>query len=352
MNKEMVQLAVTLAVLVVLLFLSAVQSLSFGVIKISFQDIAMLLYYQSFGIHTPEALQLLASVKSDVIFDLRLPRIIMAIICGGGLALGGVVMQAIIRNPLADPYVLGVSSGAALGATASIILGSFSLLGIYGVSVGAFVGAIAVTFTVFSITFKAGGSRNTTKLILAGMALNAICSACTSMIVYMAKDIDGIRNAMFWIMGSMARASWDAIPLTLIVFSLCCLYFVYQFRILNASLLGDEMAVILGIQLESKRKIYLILVAVLISSIVASVGIIGFVGLVVPHIVRIIYGNNHIKLLPVSIIAGAIYMVWCDVFARTVLANTEMPIGILTSLIGGPFFLYLMISKKYGYGDR
>lgn len=351
MSKDMFRLAVTLAALAVLLFVSAVQSLSFGVIKVSFADIARMLYYQSFGIRTPEALQLLASVQYDVIFDLRLPRIIMAVICGGGLALGGVVMQAVIRNPLADPYILGVSSGAALGATASIILGFFSMFGIYGVSVGAFLGSIAVTFTVFAISFSAAGNRNTTKLILAGMALNAICSACTGMIVYMAKDMEGIRNATFWIMGSMARASWDSIPLTFGILALCCLYFIYQFRILNASLLGDEMAVILGVQLERKRKLYLILIAILTSSIVASVGIIGFVGLVVPHIVRIMYGNNHIKLLPVSIMAGAIYMVWCDVLARTVLANTEMPIGILTSLIGGPFFLYLMLSKKYGYGD-
>ena len=351
MNKEMFQLAVTLTALTVLLLLSAVQSLSFGVVEISFQDIARMLYYQSFGINTPAALQLLESVQYDVIFDLRLPRIIMAIICGSGLALGGVVMQAVIRNPLADPYILGVSSGAALGATASIILGSFSMFGIYGVSIGAFLGAVAVTFTVFSITFSAAGSRNTTKLILAGTALNAICSACTSMIVYMAKDIEGIRNATFWIMGSMARTSWDGIPLTFVLLVLCCLYFIYQYRILNASLLGDEMAVILGIQLENKRKLYLLFVAILISSIVAMAGIIGFVGLVIPHIVRIIYGNNHIKLLPVAIVSGAIYMVWCDIFARTVLANTEMPIGILTSLIGGPFFLYLMLSKKYGYGD-
>lgn len=352
MNKETVKLNLAVLGLIIFLVVSIIKSISIGAVDISWENIVKILYYKLVAIDTLTAHSLLASTYGDVIFDLRLPRIIMAAICGSSLALSGVVMQAVVRNPLADPYILGVSSGAAMGATAGIVLGAFSFFGIYGVSLGAFIGAVVVTFTAFTITFSSGSSQNMTRLILTGTALNAICSACTSMILYLAKDADGIRDVTFWIMGSMARASWNILLLNLVIFCICCVYFLYQFRILNTSLLGDEMATILGIDLEAKRKVYLVLISVLVSSVVSASGIIGFVGLVIPHIVRVIYGNNHIKLLPVAIIIGAIYMIWCDIFARAVLVNTEIPIGILTSLIGGPFFLYLMISKKYGYGEK
>ncbi len=352
MNKAAVKLSLILMVLGTLLLLSILHSISIGAVDISWKNIILLLYYKVCAVDTIQAQELLNSSTGDIIFDLRLPRIIMAVLCGSSLALGGVVMQAIVRNPLADPYILGVSSGAAMGATASILIGSFSFLGIYGVSAGAFAGAVAATFMSFAITFSSSGGHNMTKMILTGTALNAICGACTSMIIYLGKDADGIRDVTFWIMGSLSRASWSTLSLNLFIFVICCFYFLGQFRSLNASLLGDEMAVILGVQLEKKRKLYLVLISVLVSSVVAAVGIVGFVGLVIPHIVRIIYGNNHLRLLPISVLTGAVYMVWCDVFARTVLMNTEIPIGVLTSLIGGPFFLYLMINKKYGYGEK
>ena len=320
--------------------------------NISYVDIINILYYNMIDVQSPNGQSLLQSVAASVIFDLRLPRIIMAVISGGALALGGVVMQALIRNPLADPYILGVSSGAAMGATASIILGMFSWFGLYGVSVGAFCGALLVTFTVFAITYTTGAAQNNTKLILAGTALNAICSASTSLLVYLAKDVDGIRDATFWIMGSMGKVTWGYLPFVTVVFIVLACFFIYNFRILNASLLGEDMALILGVSLEKSRIFFLIAVAVLVSMIVAATGIIGFVGLVIPHIVRIVCGNNHLKLLPYSILGGAIYMLWCDVLARSLLLKTELPIGILTAFIGGPFFLYLMCSKKYGFGDK
>lgn len=346
------QFFLTLFVLILVLFCSFIYSLSIGVVNISYAEIIRILYYNIIDVESPNGQNLLQSVAASVIFDLRLPRIIMAVLSGGALALGGVVMQALIRNPLADPYILGVSSGAAMGATASIILGMFSWFGLYGVSLGAFCGAILVTFTVFAITYTTGAGRNNTKLILAGTALNAICSASTSLLVYLAKDIDGIRDATFWIMGSMCKVTWSYLPFAAVVFCVLAVYFLYNFRILNTSLLGEDMALILGVSLERRRVLFLTAVAILVSMIVAATGIIGFVGLVIPHVVRILCGNNHLKLLPYSMLGGAIYMLWCDVLARTVLVRTELPIGILTAFIGGPFFLYLMCSKKYGFGDN
>lgn len=346
------QFFLTLCVLILVLFCSFIYSLSIGVVNISYAEIIRILYYNIIDVQSPNGQNLLQSVAASVIFDLRLPRIIMAVLSGGALALGGVVMQALIRNPLADPYILGVSSGAAMGATASIILGMFSWFGLYGVSVGAFCGALLVTFTVFAITYTTCAAQNNTKLILAGTALNAICSASTSLLVYLAKDVDGIRDATFWIMGSMGKVTWGYLPFVSVVFIVLACFFIYNFRILNASLLGEDMALILGVSLEKSRIFFLIAVAILVSMIVAATGIIGFVGLVIPHIVRIVCGNNHLKLLPYSILGGAIYMLWCDVLARSLLLKTELPIGILTAFIGGPFFLYLMCSKKYGFGDK
>lgn len=352
MKKDLVKFTSIMLFLIMLLVFSFVQSVRIGVLDIPASDIGKMFYYSLFNIQTKEATALLDSVSFDIVFDLRLPRAIMSAICGASLSLGGVVMQALVRNPLADPYVLGVSSGAALGATAAIILGVFSFLGIYGLSVGAFFGGLVTVFAVFSISFTGVGRASTTKLILAGMAINAICIACTNLIVYLAKDVDGIRNAAFWVMGSMAAASWDHLPLPFIAFVFSAFYFIMQYRVLNASLMGEEMAFIMGINLPAKRKKFLILVSLFISIIVSLTGVIGFVGLVIPHITRIMFGTNHIKVIPFSLLLGAIYMIWCDILARIILGNSELPIGIVTALIGGPFFLYLMMTRKYGFGDK
>lgn len=250
------QFFLTLFVLTLVLCCSFIYSLSIGVVNISYIDIINILYYNMIDIQSQAGQNLLQSVIASVIFDLRLPRIIMAVLSGGALALGGVVMQALIRNPLADPYILGVSSGAAMGATASIILGMFSSFGLYGVSIGAFCGALLVTFTVYAITYTTGAAQNNTRLILAGTALNAICSASTSLLVYLAKDVDGIRDATFWIMGSMGKVTWDYLPFMAVAFSVLAFFFIYNFRILNASLLGEDMALILGVSLEKSRMFF------------------------------------------------------------------------------------------------
>lgn len=339
----------TVIILAVVLVISMICSLRIGVIHIDFMEIIKLLLQ---GMIEPGALSAQDETRMAIIIDLRLPRTVMSALCGAGLALSGVIMQALVRNPLGDPYILGISSGAALGATASVLLGLFGAFHTYGIAMGAFVGAMATTFAVFSVALRAGCSQTMTHLILAGVAFNAICGAFTSLIVYMAKDIDGIRDVSFWLMGSMNKAGWNEIRLGIILFVIVFLYAASHFRTLNASLLGDEMALILGINLGKRRIIFLALVAVLVSSVVASVGIVGFIGLVVPHIVRLLTGNNHLKLIPYSALAGAILVIWCDILSRVILNNTELPIGILTAIVGGPFFLYIMNEKKTKFGDN
>lgn len=350
MKWDNVRTGLLILFLLPVLFGSLFYALKIGVFQISNEELLSFFYYYIFDVHTLEADALMNSFQYDVIMELRLPRVIMAVIAGAGLAAGGVVMQALVRNPLADPYVLGVSSGAALGAAMGIVLGSFAFFGSFAVSVGAFLGALLSVVLVFVLSF--GGGRNTSvKMVLAGMAVNAIFGAGTSLIVYLAKDAEGIRNAVFWMMGSLSAASWDLIPVAATITVVSCLLFCTQFRVLNASLLGDEMAGILGIDLLTIRKVLLFIVSLQVSVLVSCTGIIGFVGLVIPHIVRMLWGANHSRVLPLSMLLGAIFMIWCDVIARTALFQAELPIGIITALIGGPLFLYLLLSKRYGFGD-
>lgn len=334
-----------------LLLFSSVYSLKIGVFPVSERDLFSLFYYYIFDIHSPEADLLMTSSLYDVVWELRLPRILMALIAGAGLAVGGVVMQALVRNPLADPYILGISSGAAMGATVGIVLGGLTFLGHLSVAIGAFLGAFLSAAIVFALSSLRGRRNTSVKMVLTGMAVNAVFGAGTSLIVYLAKDAEGIRSAIFWMMGSLSSATWQLIPATGLLTILSSLIFFTQFRALNASLLGDEMATVLGVDLLLMRKILLVVVSLLISAIVSCTGIIGFVGLVIPHIVRMLWGTNHCIVLPMSMLSGAIFLLWCDIAARTILFQAELPIGIITALIGGPVFLYLLLSKRYGFGD-
>lgn len=336
----------------VFLIVSIIMGITFGPVPIQAKDVAKILYYKIFNIDTLEALELLSTSRTDIIWNIRLPRVLMAVVVGSGLALSGVAMQAIVKNPLANPYILGISSGASLGATMGILLGSFYWMGTYGVSFGAFVGALFTSLFVFTIAFSGTGRGNTIKLLLAGMAINAICSAFTNFIIYMAKDAEGIRSVTFWSMGGLTSASWNLLPIPLVVTVIITVFFLTQFRILNVLLLGEESAMTLGIDVAKIRKVYLVLTSCVTGVVVAASGTIGFVGLIVPHIVRMLVGSDHKRVLPISVLAGGIFLIWCDVFARMVIHNSELPIGIVTAMIGGPFFIYLMLTKSYGFGGE
>lgn len=341
-----------LLVLIGLLVLSMILSITFGAVSIPAEDVAKIVWYQIIGADTPEAVEMLTSSRADIIWDIRMPRVLMAVVVGAGLALAGVVMQAVVKNPLANPYILGISSGASLGATAGILVGMFSMFGQYGVSVGAFLGALLTSLLVFSIAFSGTGRGNTIKLLLAGMAINAMCSAFTNFIIYTAKDTEGIRSVTFWTMGGLTSSSWAMLPIPAVVLAVTLIYFLTQFRTLNVMLVGEESALTMGVNVVLYRKVYLVLSACVTGVVVAVAGTIGFVGLIVPHVVRMLVGSDHKRVTPISVLCGSIFLVWCDVFARTYMHNSELPIGIVTSMIGGPFFIYLMLTKNYGFGGE
>lgn len=285
----------------------------------------------------------------DIVWLLRLPRLVLAALVGAGLSVCGVVMQAIVKNPLADPYILGISSGASLGATAAILLGVGAFLGPNFVGIAAFIGAMAISVAVLFIS-NLGGRSSSVKLLLAGMALSAVCSAFSSFIVYFANDKDGIQTITYWLMGSLAGARWNELAVIAPIVILSVLFFWTQSRVLNLMLLGDETAITMGTDLHVYRQGYLLVSSLIVGFAVYSAGVIGFVGLIIPHVIRMVVGPDHKRLVPVSALVGAIFLVICDGLCRIIIPHTELPIGLLISLIGAPCFIYLMISKSYGFG--
>lgn len=287
----------------------------------------------------------------DIVWLLRLPRLVLAALVGMGLSVCGVIMQAVVKNPLADPYILGISSGASLGATAAILLGIGVAWGENFVGIAAFIGAFIMSLGVLFIS-NLGGRSNSVKLLLAGMALSAVCGAFSSFIVYFANNKEGMQTIAYWMMGSFAGAKWETLAVIAPIVVLAVLFFWSQSRMLNLMLLGDESALTLGTDLHIYRQLYLLVSALIVGFVVYSAGMVGFVGLVVPHVIRMLVGTDHKKLIPVSALTGAVFLVVADGLCRVIIPRTELPIGILISLIGAPCFVYLMIKKTYGFGGN
>lgn len=259
-------------------------------------------------------------------------------------------MQAIVKNPLADPYVLGVSSGAYLGAVLAMLLGvGTSVFGGSAMGVLGCAGAFLVSLGVMALA-NLGGRANAVKLLLAGSALSAVCSGFSNLFIYILNDDHAASAVVQWSMGSLAGADWESNGVILPVVLVGTLFFWSQYRNLNLMLLGDESAVTLGTDLHRWRLVYLLVSALLVGFVVYKAGLIGFVGLVIPHVVRMVFGTDHKKLLPLSALLGAIFLIWADVLCRIVLPGNELPIGVLTSLVGAPVFVYLMARRKYGFG--
>lgn len=284
-----------------------------------------------------------------MVWLIRLPRLILAIGVGMGLSVCGVVMQAIVKNPLADPYVLGVSSGAYLGATLAMLLGLGTILGGSAMGVLGCAGAFLVSLAVVGLA-NLGGRANAVKLLLAGSALSAVCSGFSNLFIFILNDDHAASAVVQWSMGSLAGADWQSNGVILPVVLAGTLFFWTQYRNLNLMLLGDESAVTLGTDLHRWRLVYLLVSALLVGFVVYKAGLIGFVGLLIPHVVRMVFGTDHKKLIPLSALLGAIFLIWADVLCRVVLPGNELPIGVLTSLVGAPVFVYLMARKKYGFG--
>ena len=331
------------------LVFSVLLAVTFGSSPIPFSDVYRVILNQLFGIGDDAVYG--TGPLHDIVIYIRLPRLILAVAVGMGLAVCGVVMQAIVKNPLADPYILGVSSGASLGATVAIMLGVGSFLGSNFVGIMGCAGAFGISLLVMLVA-NIGSPSNSVKLLLAGMALSSVCSAFSSFVVFFAHDREGMMSITYWLMGSLAGANWGNIAVILPLVIVCVLFFITQYRVLNLMLLGDEVSITLGTDLHKYRNFYLLVTSLMIGFIVYASGMIGFVGLIIPHVVRILVGTDHKKLIPVSCLMGAILLVWADVLCRVMIDGTELPIGILISMIGAPCFIYLMAKKSYGFGGK
>ncbi len=273
-----------------------------------------------------------------IILQIRLPRIILAYLVGLSLASAGTASQALFKNPLADPYIIGISWGAAVGASIAALyfpqyMGLFALLG-----------ALLAVITVYRIA-KVNGHIPVDTLLLAGIALGFFTSALTSYLLYVGRE--RIHNAIFWLMGTFNGADWGDVKLVLLSSILGVGVLLFSWRELNLLLLGEE-SIAMGLDINLYRKIVIGIISLLTSFAVATSGIIGFVGLISPHAMRIVFGPNHKKLLPASALFGGTLMVFADILARILLKPAEVPVGIITALFGAPFFIYLLMKKKRG----
>ena len=339
-----------LACLVLLgaLLLSLLAAVSFGTVSIPLGQVYEVILGEVRAMLPGGTASAGGSVR-DVVWLIRLPRLILAVGVGMGLSVCGAVMQAIVKNPLADPYVLGVSSGAYLGASLAMLLGLGGLLGGSAMGVLGCAGALLVSLGVMALA-NLGGRSNAVKLLLAGTALSAVCSGFSNFFIFLLNDDHAASAVVQWSMGSLAAADWGSNAVIVTVAVLGTLFFWTQYRNLNLMLLGDDCAVTLGTDLHRWRLIYLTVAAVMVGFAVYKAGLIGFVGLLIPHVVRMLFGTDHKKLIPISALLGAIFLVWADVLCRVILPGNELPIAVLNAQIGAPVFVYLMARKKYGFG--
>ena len=283
-----------------------------------------------------------ASMTDTIITDIRLPRLIYSVLTGIGLSLVGLLMQTVTRNALADPYVLGVSSGASTGAVFAIIMGGLPFLGQYNTPIFAALGA---ALSIILVLLCVGKSNSPVKLILIGMGMTGVFSALTMMIIYGAKHEAQVRSAMFWLLGSFAGIQWSDLPLTAIIVILFMLY-IYTFnQDLDVLLLGNHEAAQMGLSVKQLQLSIVVISSIVIATLVSKVGVVGFIGLIIPHLARIIGGPKHKHTLLFSALIGSIVMIWSDVLSRALYSPEEIPIGVLTSLLGAPLFIWIIMNR-------
>ena len=281
------------------------------------------------------------SIES-IVWQVRLPRVLMGAAVGACLAISGAALQAMVRNLLADPYILGVSGGASTGAAAAILFGAGAALGEYGQPVLAFVGALGAALLVFVIA-RANGRVTSLRLLLSGVAVGYALSAVTSLLIFSSDSAEGSRSVMFWMLGSLSLARWNAfLWVALVAAVLGAIVLLAGARVLDALSAGDEIAHGLGIHPDRARIGFLLVVSLCTAAAVAGAGSIGFVGLVIPHLARRLVGARHRVLIPASALLGGLFLLWADAFARVVMQPRELPIGVLTAAIGAPFLLILV----------
>ncbi|MFD3917626.1 FecCD family ABC transporter permease [Streptomyces sp. NPDC058595] len=287
----------------------------------------------------------------QIIWEIRTPRVLLAALVGAGLSAVGVAVQAMVRNALADPFVLGVSSGASVGAVGVTVTGGLAGLGLHAVSAGAFAGALFASFLVYAASSR-GGALSPLRLVLTGVCVSFGLQAVMSVIIYLAPGGEATSTVLYWTMGSFGAASWAALPVVTAAVLLGIAVLHRRSRSLDVLALGDETAVSLGVSPDRHRRFLLLLASLLTGVMVAVSGAIGFVGLVMPHLVRLVTGAGHARVLALAPLAGAVFMVWADLIARTLAAPRELPLGVITALVGVPVFITLMRRKSYLFGGR
>lgn len=321
-------------------------SLAHGTASISPAAIASILAHR---VGIPVGAEWYASHEEVIVVSIRLPRLLLGLAIGSTLAMAGACLQGLFRNPLADPGLIGVAGGGGIGAVAAFVLGGMVLNGLPGLEAWilplfAATGSIGTTFLVYQLA-KVRGVVSVPHLLLTGIAVNAIATALIGSLIFLATD-DQLRRFAFWTLGSLQRAGWrECLPL-LLVAAVALATLPRYARALDALLLGESEAYHLGVDLDGVKRALVLLCATAVGAGVAIAGIIGFIGLVAPHLVRLIAGPGHRVLLPASALLGAALLVGADLIARTALSPSEIPIGILTALVGGPFFLYLLHRDK------
>lgn len=317
------------------LILSIFFALMIGAVNIPPQTVLEILFNLGSGTWPPG--------YQTIILDIRLPRIILGALVGSALAVAGTVMQGMFRNPMASPYILGISSGAAFGAALAFVLGINLFLGVSGVSLMAFGFALLTIYIVYAIARKGEGTSIET-LLLTGIAISSLFSALVSLLMYIAGE--KLSTIWFWLMGGLWASHWNQVLIIfpLIFFGIVILFFLS--RPLNLLLLGEESALNLGLEVEKFKLLLLLIASLITAAAVAVCGIIGFLGLIIPHIMRIIVGADHRTLLPASCLVGATFLIWVDTLARTIISPVELPVGIITAVLGVPFFLYLLRKRK------
>ena len=334
----------------IILVFSCLVAVGTGAADVSLEEVWKVIVNNLFGSEVFE--KNWENSTDSIIWTIRTPRVLTAFVVGAGLTLCGILMQVLTKNPLADPYVLGISQGASAGAVAAIVYGFLSFLGGYGTMAGAFLGAlisIALSLRIATIRNKV----TATQLVLAGIAVSALFGALTNLMIYhTAVGSDKVKTATYWMMGSLSGASWERLLYAAIAFFVCFALILLLSKKLDVLMLGDERVTYASVQIlvdlvvgvdTGRLKIVIIVVATLLTGIIVSIsGTIGFVGLTIPHITRSIVGTKHMRLVPASMLVGGTFLVIADILSRVLVAPEELPIGVVSAFFGAPFFLYLI----------
>ncbi|GAA2498070.1 FecCD family ABC transporter permease [Streptomyces gobitricini] len=329
--------ALVLGVLGVALALSAVAGMAIGSVHVPPGEVWGIVTH-ALGLDRHEPVW--SRARETIVLDVRAPRVLLGALAGAGLAVVGSAMQALVRNPLAEPYLLGVSSGASLGAVAVLVFG-VSLFGPVSLSVAAFAGALLTLLLVYT-TARTGGRITSTRLVLSGVAFAAVLTAVMDLLLLTSDRGNEARAVLAWTLGGLGGVRWGTLWLPGAAVLLGVGVLLVQARPLNLLLAGEESATTLGLDVSRFRARMFVLLSLVTGVLVAAAGPIGFVGLIMPHIVRLFVGGDHRRVLPTAALAGAVFLIWADIAARTVAAPMEIPVGVLTALCGGPFFLWLL----------